>query len=223
MKDKFTLIELLIVIAIIAVMAAMLLPALQTAKDAAKSIACVNLLKQLQTAALLYAGDNNDWLPNNTSANTSGLLEGGMNNELREYIDLDFNKTQIYCPTSGWTSAYPAGKQYNMNYFIFGQFPLDQAPNWYRRTHLTKIPIPTKTFGFYDNFYKGAPSYMSLTAAPWLSNHRKQRIFNASFIDGHVDSLDAILHFNSGTDTNTVGKHVRGYDFKQTGTCSVCK
>ena len=62
-RKYFTLIELLIVIAIIAILAAMLLPALNKARDKAQQIKCVSNLKQLYTTLRLYADDNRDLLP----------------------------------------------------------------------------------------------------------------------------------------------------------------
>ena len=59
-KQGFTLIELLVVIAIIAILAALLLPALASAKEHGKRTACLNNLKQAGLGALIYAGDASD-------------------------------------------------------------------------------------------------------------------------------------------------------------------
>lgn len=64
-RCAFTLIELLVVIAIIAILAAILLPVLQKAEQRAQGASCLNNMKQLQTASILYAGDNNDAFPGN--------------------------------------------------------------------------------------------------------------------------------------------------------------
>lgn len=60
---RFTLLELLIVIAIIAILAALLLPALNSARDKARGTSCVNGQKQLSTYFFSYATSNEDYLP----------------------------------------------------------------------------------------------------------------------------------------------------------------
>ena len=60
-RTFFTLVELLVVIAIIGILAAMLLPALNSAREKARSSQCLGNLKQLLLAHLQYAGDSNDY------------------------------------------------------------------------------------------------------------------------------------------------------------------
>jgi prepilin-type N-terminal cleavage/methylation domain-containing protein/prepilin-type processing-associated H-X9-DG protein len=70
LKTGFTLIELLVVIAIIAILAALLLPALGKAKQKANTTACLNNLKQLTLAWLMYPGDNQEYFVNNWTRGT---------------------------------------------------------------------------------------------------------------------------------------------------------
>lgn len=78
--SAFTLVEVLVVIAIIAMLAALLLPSLSAAKGKSTLAACRNNLKQLVTGVHMYATENDGYLPDNRPKpeNTNSWVEGDM-------------------------------------------------------------------------------------------------------------------------------------------------
>lgn len=83
--QAFTLIELLVVISIIAVLAAMLLPAVSMVRDSAKMSNCQSNIRQIGMAQLGYANDNEGLLPGDTP--TSWLPEDCWTIQIRQYLD----------------------------------------------------------------------------------------------------------------------------------------
>jgi prepilin-type N-terminal cleavage/methylation domain-containing protein/prepilin-type processing-associated H-X9-DG protein len=104
-RKGFTLIELLVVIAIIAILAALLLPALAGAKRRAQQADCVNNLKQLALANIMYVGDNHVWVgPTNSNYSLSG---GDWMGALLEYYAKATNV--IICPAAPDKGINPPG------------------------------------------------------------------------------------------------------------------
>jgi len=200
-QNVFTLIELLVVIAIIAILAAVLLPALSSARDTAKSIKCVSNQKQIVLASIMYSNDNNDY-----------VLPGAMIKE-KVYIypvllwDYIGSATTYVCPSGGiqtWKIAsqfkIPTGVAdsetigYAANYRLCANAWNVSAPKYVKITFVKKNttpPIFADAPYYYGDFggdlISGVPGGWAVLRK--FCRHGSNKTLNMALADGHAQSV----------------------------------
>jgi prepilin-type N-terminal cleavage/methylation domain-containing protein len=152
----FTLIELLIVIAIIAILAAILLPVLAAAQEKGKRAQCINNLRQVGVASLMYAGDNNDvfipvayntgWGQNDPVEMSSNMLAAAVsvgyntNNNVNGTSAGSIGQSVWTCPERPTLPAQSAPVVWALGYQYYGG-----VTTWYWNGHAEAGASPVKT------------------------------------------------------------------------------
>jgi prepilin-type N-terminal cleavage/methylation domain-containing protein/prepilin-type processing-associated H-X9-DG protein len=227
-KSAFTLVELLVVIGIISVLIAMLLPALNKAREAAKTISCASNLRQMGLAYQMYASNNKG---------TIVALNSDLTSWVTYLLPYAGNAKVFKCPSARYfedqtvpTDYIPILVGYGVGSGCITPMSIGliairpTIPSWIK---INQIARPSEViwamddmvadkWGFSDpgvaygmqhsSSYFGTSSYIDMTVYPWSTEYpskfmRHHGGVNALFVDGHV----AWLHPEALTSRNLVG------------------
>ncbi|MCC7519432.1 MAG: prepilin-type N-terminal cleavage/methylation domain-containing protein [Verrucomicrobiae bacterium] len=199
-RSSFTLIELLVVIAIIAILAALLLPALKSARNRARGVECMNNLRQIGQASMLYAQDNDDHLPCYWSGSHPNYWSQRFGPYLGSSVTNDFTSAEEISPVMRCRlNPRPKDKiarptMYCINACISGMDPPSPLADWQRK--LSSIPRQDSVLLVMDAGYEDTGDrleYNITTEAEGLIRGRRAAYhFNRIqmvFVDGHVDAV----------------------------------
>ena len=234
---SFTLIELLVTIAVIAILAAMLLPALQNAREHARSITCTNNLKQIMMTMAMYVDDNGGRIPSwggnitTSMGKWQSMLYAYMTRTTPTdwgYVDGTQVRAPFACPSSNYTglrnSTGIGGVHYGANACqvrednskdFCGFFPEAQWKSVSRRT-LSMIRKPSLLAAVFDMNY-----YAVGWTPPAIFSRRGQLCgINEDFGPEQDAAKGAVWRHNGGINVAMADGHVEYRKGQEIPVCS---